>query len=45
MKTERSQSQRLRFILYRIWEKEKKGSFETFYENAMEKIIKWAKTL
>ena len=45
IRSERSQSQRLRFVLYKIWEKKKKGSFEDYYENAMEKIIKWTKTL
>lgn len=37
-------SQRLRGVLYRLWEQEgKKGTFNEFYRARMEKLIDWHK--
>lgn len=32
-------SQRLRAVLYRVWEDKKEGEFEEFYKNKLEQII------
>jgi hypothetical protein len=38
-----SQSQRLRAVIYRIWEQKQEGDFEKFYADFMEKIIDYYK--
>lgn len=41
----RSQSQRLRATLFRLWEQERPAiDFETFYITKMDSIIEWVKT-
>ncbi len=45
-KTDKSPSQRLRGVLYVLWEKKYKAKgddFDDFYKKQMEKIITWAK--
>ncbi|MDD5050980.1 MAG: hypothetical protein PHV93_04580 [Candidatus Pacebacteria bacterium] len=32
-------SQRLRAVIYKLWERKKDGDFEVYYRNQMEKII------
>lgn len=40
----KTSSQRLRGVLYVLWEQQgKQGEFETFYKSYMEKIIDWIK--
>jgi len=40
----KTQSQRLRAVIFVLWEKEgKEGTFDNFYRNYTEKIIDWIK--
>ena len=43
-KSDKSPSQRLRGVLFKIWELSSKGSFDDFYKSEMEKIINHYKT-
>ena len=38
-KTGKSQSQRLRAVLFRVWERAQEGEFESYYDKTMESII------
>jgi hypothetical protein len=43
-KGDKTPAQRLRSVIYILWEKEgKKGDYETYYKGKMEKLIDWIK--
>ena len=43
-KKQKSESQRLRAVLYRYWEQKTEGDFELFYKSEMNKIIEHYKS-